>query len=108
VRHAPGSSEGQPRGVGTHPPHVSKDGSLTPSLARLAVSYDLINFVQELDKVRKNPERALRVVKGDPANFFRFHRFGIKEFAVVTDGRLLQRGRETVFGRVFVFHGIKN
>lgn len=71
------------------------------------MSYDLIDFVKKLHKVHKKPEHALDVVKGDPANFFRFHRFGIKEFAVVTDGRLLQRGRETVFGRVFVFHGIK-
>ena len=60
------------------------------------MSYDLINFVQELDKVRKNPERALHVVRSDLANFFGFHRFGIKEFAVVTDGRLLQRGRKMV------------
>jgi hypothetical protein len=47
------------------------------------VSYDLINLVKKLDKVCKNPEHAFGVVKGDPANFFRFHcRFGIKEFAV--------------------------
>ena len=31
----------------------------------------------------------------------------IKKLAVVTDGRLLQRGGELVLGWVFVFHGIK-
>ena len=67
----------------------------------LAVSYDLINFVEKLHKVRKNPERALHVVKGDLANFFGFHRFGIKESAVMP-----QRGREGTPRRVFVFHGI--
>jgi hypothetical protein len=66
------------------------------------VSYDLINLVKKLDKVHKKPEHALDVVKGDPANFFGFHRFGIKEFAVT-----LQRGREGTPRGVFVFHGIK-
>jgi hypothetical protein len=58
------------------------------------VSYDLINLVKKLHKVRKNPERVLHVVRSDPANFLRFHGFGIKEHAVVADGTLLQRGRE--------------
>ena len=53
------------------------------------MSYDLINFVKKLQKVHKNPEHALDVVKGDPANFLRFHGFGIKEFAVVADGTQL-------------------
>ena len=53
------------------------------------MSYDLINLVKKLDKVHKKPEHALDVVKGDPANFFGFHGFGIKESAVT-----LQRGRE--------------
>jgi hypothetical protein len=71
------------------------------------VSYDLINFVKKLHKVRKNPERALHVVGSDLANFFGFHRFGIKEFAEVAECDCLQRGGELVLGRVFVFHGIK-
>ena len=45
--------------------------------------------MKKLHKIRKNPERALHVVKGDLANFFGFHRFGIKESAVMP-----QRGRE--------------
>jgi hypothetical protein len=36
-------------------------------------------------------EHALDVVKGDPANFLRFHGFGIKESAVVADGTQLAR-----------------
>jgi hypothetical protein len=53
------------------------------------VSYDLINLVKKLEKVHKKSEHALDVVKGDPANFFGFHVFGIKESAAT-----LQRGRE--------------
>jgi len=67
--------------VETHPTYVSGDGSFTSPPCGLAVSYDLINLVKKLHKVHKNPEHALDVIKGDPANFFRFHRFGIKEFA---------------------------
>src|SRR5260370_28138111 len=73
----------------THPQYASGDGSFTSPPRGLAVSYDLINFVKKLHKVRKNPERALHVVRSDLANFFGFHRFGIKESAV-----LPQRGRE--------------
>jgi hypothetical protein len=39
--------------------------------------------------------------------FLIFMDSGIKKFAVVADGRLLQRGGELVLGWVFVFHGIK-
>jgi hypothetical protein len=74
-------------GVETHPQLASGDGSFTSPLCGLAVSYDLINFVKKLHKVHKKPEHALDVVKGDPANFLRFHGFGIKESAVT-----LQRG----------------
>src|SRR5258708_4411827 len=94
-------------GVETHPQYASGDGSFTSPPCGLAVSYDLINFVKKLHKVRKNPERALHVVRSDLANFFGFHRFGIKEFAEVAEGDCLQRGGELVLGRVFVFHGIK-
>jgi hypothetical protein len=51
------------------------------------VSYDLINLVKKLHKVRKNPERAFHVVRGDLANFFGFHRFGIKESAINATAR---------------------
>ena len=70
-------------GVETHPQYAFGDGSFTSPPRGLAVSYDLINLVKKLYKVRKNPERALHVVRSDLANFFGFHRFGIKEFAVV-------------------------
>jgi hypothetical protein len=90
-------------GVETHPQLASGDSSFTSFPCGLAVSYDLINFVKKLHKVRKNPERALHVVGSDLANFFGFHRFGIKESAVMP-----QRGREGAhLGRVFVSHGIK-
>src|ERR1700686_2321439 len=78
-----------PRGVETHPQYASGDGSFTSPPYGLAVSYDLINLVKKLHKVRENPERALHVVGSDLANFFGFHRFGIKESAVMP-----QRGRE--------------
>lgn len=68
------------------------------------MSYDLINLVEKLHKVRKNRERILHVVRSDPANFLRFHGFGAKEYAVVADGTLLLRGGRPVLGRVFVFH----
>ena len=62
-------------GVETHPQYASGDGSFTSPPCGLAVSYDLINLVK---KLHKEPEHALDVVKGDPANFLRFHGFGIK------------------------------
>ena len=56
------------------------------------MSYDLINLVKKLHKVRKNPECVLHVVRSDPANFLRLHGFESRNIAVVRDGTLLQRG----------------
>lgn len=61
-------------------------------LLGLAVSYDLINLVKKLHKVRKNPERVPHVVRSDPANSLRFHRIRNRANAVVVDDALLQRG----------------
>src|SRR5882762_8134524 len=59
-------------GVGTHPPHVSKDGSLTPTPKGLAVGYDLVDVVNQFRKFRNLPKDADGVVEKF-ANFSNFH-----------------------------------
>ena len=43
------------------------------------MSYDLVNLVKKLHKVRKNRESVLYVLDSNLANFLGFHVFGIKE-----------------------------
>ena len=58
--------------TGTHPPQVSRDGSLTPSSGGLVASYDLIDVVDQFRKLRNLPNDADSIVE-KLADFFNFH-----------------------------------